>query len=385
MARWKSTVWLQIVTIVWWSSSAWGTQPQPFLTHQDIYTGGLDGVNIYRIPTLIVSKTGTILAFCEAREGDDGSPTDIVLKRSTLNERPVPSKDLNGYQRTFGYGFNWDRMRVVLPGNGNGAMQTTPVVDRDSGTIWLCCYMAIGGSAAHYKDSYAGRVVLTKSVDDGQTWSAPIDVTEAVGPFNAGPGVGIQLSDGRMVIPGYGRDGSRVIFSDDHGQTWKSGAPVDNKQTDESQVVELANGSLMMNMRRPEGGCRYIAISKDRGETWNAGRHDETLPDPSCQASLVRFVDRNHGSRGPLLFSNPPHRGPFEARTGLTVRLSDDEGNSWKVVRQVNPGPGAYSCLASLADGTIGLLYETGQHHPYEKITFARFNLEWLKEGGLHQ
>ena len=80
-----------------------------------------------------------------------------------------------------------------------------------------------------------------------------------------------------------------------------------------------------------------------------------------------------------MLFSNPPHAGPFEARTNLTVRLSDDDGQSWKVSREIHSGPGAYSSLAILADGsTIGLLYETGATHPYEKIAFARFNLAWL-------
>ena len=125
---------------------------------------------------------------------------------------------------------------------------------------------------------------------------------------------------------------------------------------------------------------RYLAFSKDQGETWFKENHDESLPDPGCQGSILRMPDWGASSgRGLLLFSNPPHPGPFEARKNLTVRLSDDNGQSWKEAREVYPGPGAYSSLAVLGDGsTIGMLYETGVDHPYERIAFAQFNLEWL-------
>jgi hypothetical protein len=153
---------------------------------------------------------------------------------------------------------------------------------------------------------------------------------------------------------------------------------VNNKGCNESQVVELSDGSLLMNMRQG-GRRRYVALSKDQGETWFKENNEESLPDPGCQASILRFPNRAAGGRDLLFFTNPPHPGPFEARRNLTVRLSDDDGQSWKVSREVDPGPGAYSSMAVLGDGaTIGLLYETGATHPYEKIAFARFNLEWL-------
>ena len=133
-----------------------------------------------------------------------------------------------------------------------------------------------------------------------------------------------------------------------------------------------------MNMRQG-GRCRYLAFSKDQGETWFTERNEESLPDPGCQSALLSWPNRK--GRGLLLFSNPPHPGPFEARTNLTVRLSDDDGGTWKASREIYPGPGAYSSLDVLADGsTIGLLYESGAQHPYEKIVFARFNLEWLTD-----
>ncbi|MBM3972215.1 MAG: exo-alpha-sialidase [Planctomycetes bacterium] len=351
---------------------------QPLFTSQDLFISGHDNVNIYRIPSLIVSPKGTILAFCEARQGDDGDPTNLVLKRSLFEDPPSQPRNLNGYPRTFGYGVNWQSMQVVLAGKGEAIMQPCPVVDRTTGEILICCQEIRGGLANLLKNEWHGRCLILSSVDDGVTWSSPREITESVGHFAAGPGIGIQLKSGRLVIPGYSKDGARCIFSDDHGKTWRAGTPVKNKGCNESQVVELSDGSLLMNMRQG-GRRRYVALSKDQGETWLKENNEESLPDPGCQASILRFPNRAAGARDLLLFANPPHPAPFEARTNLTVRLSDDDGQTWKASREVDPGPGAYSSLAVLADGsTIGLLYETGEKHPYEKIAFVRFNLEWL-------
>lgn len=349
---------------------------EPFFSQQDLFISGHDDVNIYRIPSLMVSPQGTLLAFCEARQGDDGDPTDLVLKRSVYDGAASPSRNLNGYPRTFGYGVNWQRMQVVLAGHGEAIMQPCPVVDRATGEILICCQEIRGGLANLLKNEWHGRCLILRSVDDGQTWSPPQEITESIGHFAAGPGIGIQLRNGRLVIPGYSQEGARVIYSDDHGQTWRHGAPVANKGCNESQVVELTHGSLLMNMRQG-GRCRYVAHSRDGGETWFKEYNEESLPDPGCQASMLRFP--NPEDRSLLLFSNPPHPGPFEARTNLTVRLSHDEGQTWSSGREIHAGPGAYSCLAVLADGsTLGVLYETGAAHPYERIAFARFNLEWL-------
>ena len=351
---------------------------------QDLFISGLDGVNIYRIPSLIVSSKGTILAFCEAREGDDADPTDLVLKRSLYDGgRSVPQK-LNGYERIFGYGVNWEPMQMVLPGRGKAITNPCPVVDRDDGTILMCCWHSLGGSlAAHLKAPWHGRVLVLKSTDDGVTWSHPLDITPSVGAFIAGPGVGIQLQSGRLVIPGYdtgtrvGHGPSRVIYSDDHGRTWRAGAKV-QKQTNESQAVELVDGTLMLNMREVGGRYRYVALSRDGGESWHKEFEDEALPDPRCQASLLRYSTADTGGENRLLFANIPNSGAFVDRSNLTVRLSNDEGQSWPVSRRIIEGPAAYSCLSVLADGTIGLLYETGAVHPYERIRFVRFDLEWL-------
>ena len=368
------TKWMLSMAIL--SAAATNLAAESFFVQQDLFISGHDEVNIYRIPSLIVSPTGTLLAFCEARQGDDGDPTDLVLKRSLYRGQASQPRQVNGYPRTFGYGVNWQRMQVVLAGKGAAIMQPCPLVDRTTGAILVCCQEIQGGLANLLKNEWHGRCLILRSTDDGVTWSAPREITQSVGHFAAGPGTGIQLSSGRLVIPGYSQAGSRVIFSDDHGQSWQAGAAVKNKGCNESQVVELSDGSLLLNMRQG-GRCRYVAVSKDQGETWFQERHEEALPDPGCQASILRWPIGPDSRR--LLFSNPPHPRPFEARTNLTVRLSDDDGQSWKVSREIYAGPGAYSSLALLADGaTIGLLYETGAVHPYEKIALARFNLEWL-------
>jgi sialidase-1 len=353
---------------------------------QDLFISGLDGVNIYRIPALIVSPKGTILAFCEAREGDDLDPTDLVLKRSLYDGGGSKPRILNGYERVFGYGVNWERMQIVLPGDGKAIVTPCPVVDRSNGAILMCCWHSLAGSlAAAQKALWNGRVLVLKSTDDGVTWSSPVDITRSVGTFMPGPGVGIQLRSGRLVIPGSdydprsGKNSSQVIYSDDHGKTWRAGAMV-TKRANESQVVELVDGTLMLNMRRHSrvkgGRCRYVALSRDGGETWYKEFEEEALPDPGCQASFLRYSTKANGGENRLLFANIPNAEGD--RTNLTVRLSYDEGQTWPVSRRVYDGPAAYSCLAVLADGTIGLLYETGSIHPYEKITLVQFNLEWL-------
>ena len=192
---------------------------------------------------------------------------------------------------------------------------------------------------------------------------------------------------GRLVIPcdhAILRDGiritySHVIYSDDHGQTWRLGGSA-GEHTNECQVAELDGGSLQLNMRnrlgryggKPEvDGYRLITESRDGGLTWEPQRVDRTLVEPMCQASLIR-----HPRTGWLLFSNPADR---KQRVAMTVRISKDGGQTWPVSKLIHAGPSAYSCLASLRDGTVGLVYEGGHVKPYEEIRFRRLTLDWIE------
>jgi sialidase-1 len=163
---------------------------------------------------------------------------------------------------------------------------------------------------------------------------------------------------------------SHVIYSDDSGKTWKIGGVV-GPQCNESQVVELADGSVMLNMRSYQGNNRrLVATSKDGGETFTKPTEDKELIEPVCQASILRLP----GEKGGLLFSNPAST----KREKMTVRLSRDEGKTWQFAKELHAGPAAYSCLTVLPNGEIGCLYERGDKTPYDNITFARFPRTWL-------
>ena len=328
---------------------------EPMLTQRPLFIAGLDGVNIYRIPSLITTQEQTALAFCEAREAGDKSPTDLVVKRSFDNGR------------------TWQAMQTVCRGEGGAIMNPTPVVDRSDGTVLLACNLV---NRARGLD----RIWILKSADDGASWSEPVDITESVGPVHPGPGRGISLKSGRLVIPGRSTDKhgqSLVVYSDDHGKTWKAGAGV-APNTAESQVVELADGRLMINMRSTRGkGCRSVAISRDGGKTWDGFRDEPALPEPVCQGTIVRYTLPVEDEKNRILFANPARAN---RRTNMAVKLSYDEGETWPVAKILHPGPSAYSCLTVLSDGTIGLLYEGGSKSPYESIVFAKLNLEWLTD-----
>ena len=348
---------------------------EPFIEQKDIFVSGLDNVNIYRIPALITTQKGTLLAFCEAREGDDQTPTDLVLKRS-----------LDG-------GKTWQPMQTVLHGKKSGAeamMNPCPVIDQSDGTIVLLCNSYPGIEVAgQYDIQYIPGVVrqlVLRSTDDGATWSPPVDITEQVSDpetwsnLCTGPGVGIQTAGGRLIGPWFyhpdEENHSGAIYSDDHGLTWQSGAYVPGSGS-ECQVVELVDGSLMLNIRSE--GFREVSVSPDGGETWSAKRQDRTLIEPTCQASIQQYTTRRDGfDKDRLLFCNP---ADGSRRVNITVRLSYDEGKTWPVSRLVREEPCAgYSCLTVLADGSIGLLYESGTHSG-DTICFARFSLEWLTDG----
>jgi sialidase-1 len=225
------------------------------------------------------------------------------------------------------------------------------------------------------------RVLVSFSDDDGASWSKPIDITASVKLpqwtwYATGPGVGIQLRSGRLLIPcdhrelGSSKYRSHVIFSDDHWRNWKLGGVV-GEDVNECQAVELGDGSVMINMRsyRANQKCRAVSISKDGGESWSAIVDDATLIEPNCQASLVRFAgDATH--KPMLLFCNPASQ---QRREKLTLRVSDDEGKSWANSQLIDQGSSAYSCLAILPDVTVGCLYE---RENYGKITFVKMRME---------
>lgn len=337
-----------------------------------LFISGREGYHTYRIPSLLVSKKGTLLAFCEGRKNGrgDAGDIDLILKRS-----------LDG-------GKSWGKTQVVWDDADNTCGNPCPVVDAKTGTIWLLMTHNIGSDTqtmiVNGTSKKPRTVWVTKSEDDGATWSAPFEITKDVMKpswtwYATGPGIGIQLRSGRLVVPcdnqvaGSKAQQAHVIVSDDAGQTWRIGGVV-GPQCNESQVVELGEGSLMLNIRSYRGNNRrLVAISKDGGDTFAEPTPDKTLIEPVCQSSIVRHP----GKLGGILFANPAST----KRENMTVRLSRDECKTWPHSRVLHAGPSAYSCLAVLPDGSIACLYERGEKSAYDTITFARFGLDWLTMG----
>ena len=337
---------------------------------EDLFVRGAEGYHTFRIPSLLVTPKGTVLAFAEGRkrgQGDAGD-IDVVLKRSTDG------------------GKTWRPTQVVADDGDNTVGNPCPVVDRTTGTIWLLLTHNPGSDTEKLirdgKSTGTRGVWVTSSRDEGATWAKPRDITKEVKDPNwtwyaTGPGVGVQLTTGRLVIPcdhttKEKANHSHVIFSDDGGATWKRGGVLGEK-TNECQLVEREDGSLLMNMRSYHGrNRRAIATSRDGGATWSAVTLDEALVEPVCQASLIRVGEKG---RDRLIFSNPAST----KRERLTIRLSEDGGRSWVASRELHPGPSAYSCLAVLPGGDVGCLYERGTKSPYERITLARVGLSWIR------
>lgn len=358
-------------TTVWAAESIPGA---PEFTN--VYVSGTESVNTYRIPSILVAPDGSLLVFCEARKesGADESPTDMVLRRSLDS------------------GKTWLPMQVLVKGEGNEAlMNPCPVVDRSTNTIFLFCINVHKKNPGHHVH------LLLSSTDNGKTWSKPVDAgqlfTNYDDSFIPGPGVGIQMKNGRLVIPGYAgvfdelADSgtfSCVIYSDDHGKTWIRGACI-RACSDESQCVELRDGKLMLNMRGDMGkDCRGVAISKNGGKSWSRLYWDRALNECPCQASIIRYSFANPDGKDRLLFANPDNVGERYGvvdRTKMTVRMSYDEGKTWPIKKLIHPGPSSYSGLVRLPDGDIGLIIEGGEKHRREWIRFVRFSLAWLTDG----
>ncbi len=336
------------------------TRAPAMMERQVLFAAGQDGYHTYRIPALLVTTRGTVLAFCEARKNNssDHGDVDLALRRS-----------LDG-------GKTWDPLRIIADDAGHTIGNPCAVVDRDSGGIWL----------TYCRDNK--EVLVTKSTDDGLHWSEPVNITEqAKRPewpwVGTGPGHGIQLANGRLLIPCWAdatanlgeAQLSYVFFSDDHGLTWKTGGSLDRDASDECEVVERSDGSLYMNMRSRQGRRqRAYATSADGGETWSKVDYDANLPELSCQGSVIRYGDTRWHDRSRIVLAAPASQAD---RSQMTARISYDEGLTWPAMRVVDAGAAAYSDLVVTLERVILLCYESNN---YQQLTLARFNVEWLTD-----
>jgi sialidase-1 len=322
------------------------------MTKTTLLTGGVGGYHTYRTPALVVTQHRTILAFFVGRKhsASDAGDIDILLKRSTDDGR------------------TWHDTQLVVDNGPDVAGNPAPVVDRQTGRIWLifCQSLANGPEQLVWQRKAPRTVWATYSDDDGLTWSTPIEITAMVKRpqwtgYATGPCHGIQLANGRLMIPCNHRVGiylddrdpfhSHVIYSDDHGATWQIGGIAD-RDTNETTLVETASGHIYLNCRCfGESKRRYtrqglpprrgVARSVDGGLTFSPVIWDETLIEPECQASLARYDHADRNGRNLIFFANPASA----KREKLTIRVSDDECHTWTAGRVLHDGPSAYSDL----------------------------------------
>lgn len=341
-----------------------------FSQHTDqLYTAGEGGYNCFRIPVIISSKNGTILAFAEGRKKNcgDAGDIDLVMKRSTDN------------------GLTWSPLQLVWSDGENTCGNPAPVVDSKTGKIILLSTWNLGTdhepAIIDQTSKDTRRIFMLSSIDDGQSWTSPREITASVKLpewtwYATGPVNGIQLESGkhkgRLVIPcdhieaGTKKNFSHVIYSDNGGDDWKLGGSTPEDKVNECTVAELPKGMLMLNMRNYSSlRARKVSLSKDGGQTWSLPVSDTSLIEPVCQASLIAV--RNKSKKPVLVFSNPANAA---RRTHMTIQFSYDLGRSWKNKILVWEGPSAYSNLVYMKNGKIGLLYEAGERSAYEGISF---------------
>lgn len=353
----------------------------------DVFVSGGDGYVSIRIPAVVVSKKGTVLAFAEGRQkATDQAENDIILKRSSDG------------------GATWGKLQLIQDDGANSLNNPTAVVT-ETGKIILM-YQRI---PAHLKEhsktiatGYEGedvyRTFVVTSEDDGVTWTTPKDVTRETkrptlaNTIASGPGIGIQLTKGahkgRILIPfnegPFYKWNNYVVISDDNGASWKCGDNVPNvmlpdaklgerSQVNEVQVAELSDGSVALNSRQFAGAkVRKISTSNDGGQTWSPVTDAPELKDPSCMASLLRHTFDD--AKGIMIYSGPDSTG----RSNGTIRLSTDDAQTWPAKKVLWPGGFAYSVLTKLPDGNVGCLFEADN---YKRCIFAVFTLDWVKAG----
>lgn len=397
----------------------------------EVWSAGEMGMEGYRLPGITITTHGTVLAFAEARvDYGDSTPNHIAMKRSKDGgltwSKSIIIEESNGeywknHKNHVSHQYEQDKKEVWV--------NPTPVLDSITGRIFVFYALNEGEVLGQNLQRYS-RVFYKYSDDDGLSWSDRIDITDILNAnkkgqpnkdengewitddngFSSdylgrafhlpGPGHGIQLSGGRLLVQLWSRTalatlqtgikpvedrkyGLTTIYSDNHGATWSKGESFghEGENMAESRMLELENKDIYVNSRyvsleQPSSNYRITAISNDKGVSWTDIKVDKNfIKSNAVDAGLARFSSESKEGKNRILYSKV--EDPDGSRRNLVVRLSYDEGKSWDVKKTIDDGSAKYSDLAVLPDKTILCLYETNKSGP---LYIARFNLEWLTD-----
>ena len=369
----------------------------PYIEKVDVFPAGMNGITLYRIPGIVVTPKGTVLAYCEARRDSraDWGEIEVHLRRSLDG-----GKTWLPVQHIAHHGERSEGNPRKKTGGEHEQTVNNPVamIDRDTGTIeFLYCL------------NYA-RCFSIRSEDDGETWTKPVEMTKAFEPFRqrypwkvlaTGPGHGTQLASGRLVVPvwlAYGDVGahspsfSGTIYSDDHGKTWNAGQVAvpdegDFHHPNETMLTTTSSGEVILVTRSVSKPNRKIITKSKTGiDRWDTPQFHPQLLEPICMASILHVPKEIVGD-DLLLFTNPHQVAHGEdgeeipagrgKRRNLSIKHSFDDGKTWLNSRTIEEGASAYSDLAFLPDGTVLCLYEGDK-----TIACARMNLDWITGSG---
>ena len=334
-----------------------------------VFNAGDDGIDSYRIPSLVTSKMGSLLLFCEARKisSTDKTPTDIAFKRSTDN------------------GKTWSDIKIIAAGGSNAFMDPCALVDKITGKIFL--FATLWPADDHSKLSNTAWVVTSE--DDGVTWSEPRDITkEIVAPGHYiggfGPGSGLQMIGSpfknRLIIPTRQTDGkkskNRTIYSDDHGRSWQVGKEAPDGG--EYQIAESPKSTLIYNLRGGKGK-RIVANSYDGGASWVNSHIDFQLQSSidygGCQGSVLGIDS--------LLFYSGPAGGlgsdSTEDRQYFKIYRSLNGGAKWSKDYLLYNKAAGYSCITQLNDGGLAIVFETSDNNGFLKMTPGNRPPGWMR------
>lgn len=344
-----------------------------------VFEENSEGYTGFRIPAVVKAADGSILAFAEGRKNGKGDTGDIDL---------VMKRSLDGGQ-------TWGKLEVVWDDGENTCGNPVPIVLGKDGKIIMLLTWNLGKDGERDIENYRSidtrRVFITRSDDNGYTWSSPEEITDSVkqsdwGWYATGPCHGIVKTraphKGRIIVPsnhseldseGHPTSRSQIIYSDDNGNSWKLGA-ISEMKGNESTVAELSNGALLLNMRRSTkaDSVRFYAISPDGGESFSGQGRVADLIEPRCQGSILNVPTRSGKASKTLLFSNPRSMN----REKMTITRSDDNGKTWKEFGRIYEYNSAYSDIVVLSRKTVGILYENGEgKNTYKRISFDTIDI----------